>query len=200
MNNQQVEFLISMLRDCFPTSKGYDGPTVVQSWHTMGLCDLSFDKVLLAVRKGIKENRWDYPPSINDILKAYNDASPKVPMDYEGLSNDSQIKHAIDMRVNKRHPEVDPKRQFRDIEEHQEALAINRQQRLKYRNELFKEVKPEVQRLLNSGMKSAQIVSQVFGVEYVKSDHRRHLGQGTNDVVDLAKSIAKALPGVGNGS
>jgi hypothetical protein len=94
---------------------------------------------------------------------------------------------------------VDTKRQFRDIEEHQEALAINRQQRLKYRNELFKEVRPEVQRLLNAGVKSAQIVAQVFGIEYVKPDHRRHLGQGTNDVMDLAKSLAKALPGASNG-
>lgn len=196
MNSKQVEFLVSMLRDCFPTAKGYDSLTVVQSWHTMGLCGLSFDKVLLAVRKGISENRWDYPPSINDILKAYNESMPKVPMDYEGLSDDSQIKRAIDMRVNKRHPEVDPKRQFRAIEDYQEALAINRQQRLKYRNELFKEVKPEVQRLLNSGAKSAQIVAQVFGLEYVKpSELRRHLGQGTKQIEDLANRLAKKLPG-----
>jgi hypothetical protein len=199
MNSKQVEFLLTILRDCFPLAKGYEGSTVAQSWHTMGLCDLSFDKVLVAVRKGISENRWDYPPSINDILKSYNDTMPKIPMDYEGLPDDAQIKFAIDMRVNKRHPEVDPKRQFRDIEEHQEALAINRQQRLKYRNELFKEVRPQAQQLLNAGVEGPQIVAQIFGVDYIKPEFRHELAHTTNNVQDLVASLTKSLPEVNRG-
>jgi hypothetical protein len=195
MNNKQVEFLISMLRDCFPTSKGYDSPTIVQSWHAMGLCDLLFDKVLLAVRKGISENRWDYPPSINDILKSYNDSLPKVPIDYEGLADKSGVKQAIDARVNKRFPPIDTKRQFRDIEAYNDAVAINAAQRTKYTNELYKEVKPKIQALMNSGLGTTKIISEVFGLEYVRPTQKGYLGQGTKQIEDLASQLAKKLPG-----
>jgi hypothetical protein len=195
MNNKQVEFLISMLRDCFPTAKGYDSPTVVQSWHTMGLCDLSFDKVLVAVQKGIKETRWDYPPSINDILKSYNDSMPKVPMDYEGLAEKSAVKKAIDARVNKRFPLIDTKRQFRDIEAYNDAVAINAAQRTKYTNELYKEVKPKIQALMNSGLGTTKIIAEVFGLEYVRPTHKGYLGQSTKQIEDLANQLAKKLPG-----
>lgn len=195
MNKQETIGLIELLKGFYPNSRSYDSPNVATAW-AMGLEKYPIGAIQRAIMAAIDAGKWrEFPPSLPDVIHAYLDTLPKLPIDYEGLADKSGVKQAIDARVNKRFPLIDTKRQFRDIEAYNEAIAINKAQRTKYTNELYKEVKPKIQALMNSGLGATKIVAEVFGIEYVKPDQRGFLSEGTKQIEDLASQLAKKLPG-----
>lgn len=196
MDLKETALILELLSNGYPNSKAYSGPQVAKSWHKLGLDDLPFDPVFKAIKTGLRDDKFgEFPPSVRDIIKAYIDTLPKLPIDYEGLADKSGVKQAINARVDKRFPEIDTKRQFRDIEAYEEAKAINAAQRTKYTNELYKEVKPKIQALMNSGLGTTKIIAEVFGLEYVRPTQKGYLGQGAKQIEDLASQLAKKLPG-----
>lgn len=195
MDKQETIGLLELLKGFYPNSKAYDAPNVATAW-AMGLQKYPIGAIQRAIMAAIDAGKWrEFPPSLPDVIHAYLDTLPKLPIDYEGLSEKSGVKKAIDARVDKRFPLVDTKRQFRDIEAYNDAVAINAAQRTKYTNELYKEVKPKIQALMNSGLGTTKIIAEVFGLEYVRPTQKGYLGQGTKQIEDLANQLAKKLPG-----
>lgn len=195
MDKKETIGLIELLKGFYPNSRSYDSPNVATAW-AIGLEKYPIGAIQRAIMAAIEAGRWrDFPPSFPDVVHAYLDTLPRLPIDYEGLADKSGVKQAIDARVNKRFPEIDTKRQFRDIEAYNDAVAINKAQRTKYTTELYKEVKPKIQALMNSGLGTTKIIAEVFGLECVRPTQKGYLGQGPKQIEDLASQLAKKLPG-----
>jgi hypothetical protein len=193
MKLEQVEIIVSILKDCFQNAKGYESATIAPSWHSMGLDDIPFDVALMLIKTAVKDGVWTYPPSLNDILKAYNDSLPKTtPTTFESLSERSWLRLSIVRIVRKRYPGYKKTHQFSSEEEMHKSLHIVEQQRRKFEAELFEKFLPEVQRLTKQGLPLYKVIEIAFGPEYIPP----HLRNEANNLLsDLAKQTAKRLPG-----
>lgn len=192
MKLEQVEIIVSILKDCFQNAKGYESATIAPSWHSMGLDDIPFDVALMLIKTAVKDGVWTYPPSLNDILKAYNDSLPKTtPMTFENLSERSWFKLAIQKMVFRRYPNYSSKHQFSSEEDMHKSKAIREQQQRKCEVELFEKYLPEVKRLSKQGLSQSQVIEMAFGRDYLPSNF-----QGKRTLLDdLSKDLAKKLPG-----
>ena len=196
MKLTEVKFVLNQLSHAFQNSKGYQVEGVAESWHMFGLDVLPVDAVLMVVKAGVLDGRWTYPPSLSDIVKAYNDAQPKTtPMTFESLSHRSWFRFSIVKMVRKRYPGYKKTHQFSSEEEMHKSLHIVEQQRRKFEAELFDKFLPEVQRLTKQGLPLYKVIEIVFGPEYIPP----HLRNEANNLLsDLAKQTAKRLPGAKN--
>jgi hypothetical protein len=203
MNIKQVEMLLRVLKDSFGNSKAYDGETVAQSWHLMGLDNLPFDGVMAAAKEALGKGQFEYPPSLNDITRAYDrkkfwENLGNKTITLESLSERSAFKHAIIRMVKRRFSGFKKGHQFASLEDKSKSESILEQQRKKYEIEVFEKFLPMIQSYALQGHGPHRCVELAFGPDFVAPRFRTELQKlpGGSTIAGLIEDVTNKLPQV----